>query len=212
MLRYRDKTGFPGGTPPAVLSALGVPKDAYKTSKKVDELSLNLRNEAFAFIIAHELGHILFRHKPLDQISAKQAQDDEIESDRFGLDVFQRTGTVALGPTLFFQAQIYRFLHRHEFESEEAWGEHVQLKMTHPLSVGRIRSMADFIEGPLLRSRPTEAGIWPDIAAKLRAMTDVMEDMPLARCVVHMAKTSDLSILRPKKTVARIEMMARCKG
>jgi hypothetical protein len=212
MLRYRGKTGFPGGEPPAILPALGVPSDAYKTSKKVDELSLSLRNEAFAFIIVHELGHILFRHKPLDQISAKQAQDDEIESDRFALDVFRRTGTPALGPTLFFQAQIYRLLHRHEFKSQEAWRKHVQLKMTHPLSVSRIRSMADFIEGPLLASRPAEAGIWPDIAAKLRSMTDIMDDIPLARCVAHMAKTADLSILRRRKGVARDEMMARCKG
>ncbi len=212
MLRYRDKAGFPGGKPPAILSALGVPNDAYKTSKKVDELSLSLRNQAFAFIIAHELGHILFRHKPLDQISAKQAQADEIESDRFALDVFRRTGTPALGPTLFFQAQIYRLLHRHEFKSEEAWRQYVQLKMTHPLSISRIRSMADFIEGPLLASRPAEVGIWPDIATKLRAMTYIMEDVPLARCVVQLAKTADLSILRPRKTVARDDMMARCKG
>lgn len=211
MLRYREKSDFPGGREPAILSALGVPEDAYKTSKKVDEMSLSLRNEAFAFIIAHELGHILFRHKPLNEISAKQAQEDEIESDRFALDVFQRTGTPALGPTLYFQAQIYSLLHRHEFKSEEAWREYVQLKMTHPLSVSRIRSMADFIEGPLLRSRPAEAGIWPDIAAKLRAMADIMNDVPLARCVVRMAKTADLSVLRPRKTVARDEMMARCK-
>lgn len=212
MLRYRDKSGFPGGKPPAVLSALGVPKDAYKSSKKVDELSLSLRNEAFAFIIAHELGHILFRHKPLDQISAKQAQDDEIESDRFALDVFRRTDTAALGPMIYFQAQIYRMLHRHEFSSDTEWQKHIQTETTHPLSGDRLRAIADFIAGSFSQSRPAEAHLWRPIATMLRTMIAIMENVDGGRCIVQLAKEADLSILKPRKTIAGNDILKNCRG
>ena len=210
MLRYRDPKDFPGGHFPKIMDALGVPKDAYKTSKKVDELSLSLRNEAFAFIIAHELGHIRFRHKPIKDISAKQAQADESESDRFALELFKRTGTPALGPMLFFQAQVYALLHRHEFRTDDEWLKHVSLRMTHPLSVERIKAMADFIEGPLIQSRPKETGLWLDIAGKFREMTRIMEDVELARCIVKVAKNADPSILKPRRGVEAAEMMKRC--
>ncbi len=210
MLRYRDPKDFPGGKFPKIMDALGVPKDAYKTSKKVDELSLSLRNEAFAFIIAHELGHIRFRHNPIKDITPKQAQDDESESDRFALELFKRTGTPALGPMLFFQAQVYALLHRHEFRTDDEWLKYVTLRMTHPLSVERIKAMADFIEGPLLKSRPKETGLWLDIAGKFRQMTRIMEDVELARCIVKVAKEADPAILKPRRGVEAAEMMKRC--
>ncbi len=211
MLRYRGADVFPGGQLPKILDALGIPADAYKTSKAVDELSLRLRNDAFAFVIAHELGHIRYRHKPVSAISAQQARADESESDRFALDLLGRTGTAPLGAALFFQAQIYSLLHRHEFRSDDDWQKYVTLRMTHPLSVDRIKSMADYIEGPFLRARPTEIGLWLDIAARLRQMTGIMEDLDLARCVVMVAREADPAILKPRRGVESEEMLKRCR-
>jgi hypothetical protein len=212
MLRYRDPSAFPGGKHPRVLEALGVPKDAYKTSKKVDDLSLRLRNEAFAFIIAHELGHIRFHHRPVEEISAEQAQADEIEADRFALDIFGRTSTGVLGPILYFQAQAYRLVHRHEFDSDEQWQDYVKSEMTHPVSTRRIKQMAAFIEGPLIRSRPTEAAIWRDVARLLNGITPTLEDIELGRCIVQVARTADPAVLKPRRGLEADEIMKRCRG
>ncbi len=211
MLRYHDPKDFPGGKFPPILKALGVPADALK-DPKVDDLSLRLRNEAFAFVIAHELGHIRFRHRPLDEITAEQAQHDEADADRFGLDLLGRTGTPALGAVLFFQAQIYGLLHHSEFRSEREWRDYVKSKMTHPLSVERIKAMAAYMVGPLARSRPAEAAIWTGIAGQLLQAVAIMEDDDLARCVVRVAKAADPSILKPREGVESAQMLARCRN
>jgi IrrE N-terminal-like domain len=198
MLRYRDRRDFPGGKYPAIMDALAVPHDAYKINKKVDDLSLRLRNEAFAFIIAHELGHIRFKHKPVAQIGALQSQRDETEADRFALDLFARTKTPALGAVVFFQSQIYSLPHRHEYPSEDEWRKHVASVMTHPLSVDRIREMADYMDGPLARSVSNETLHWRDIGSLVRRLVNIMTDDELARCVVRLAKDADPAILRPR--------------
>ena len=198
MLRFRDRKDFPGGKYPTIMDALSVPKDAYKIDKKVDDLSLRLRNGALAFIIAHELGHIRFKHKPVAQIGALQSQRDETEADRFALDLFARTKTAALGAVMFFQSQIYSLPHRHEYPSEDDWRKHVASVMTHPLSVDRIRAMADHMEGPLARSISNETVHWREMGALTRGLVTIMMDDELARCVVRLAKDADPAILRPR--------------
>jgi hypothetical protein len=211
MLRYRDKKDFPGGKVPTILDALDVPKNAYTLDKKVDVLSLSLRNEAYAFIIAHELGHIRFKHKPLDEISPVQAQKDEAEADRFALDLFGRTKTPALGAVFYFQAQIYSLLHRHEFPSEAEWAKHVKTVMTHPLSSDRIRAMAAFMGGPLVQFRPGEAVIWTDIARTFGGLVDIMDDTELARCVINLAKRADFATLKPQTGDIQVDIMTTCR-
>lgn len=213
MMRYRGASDFPGGKFPRILDALGVPPDAYKTDKKVDELSLSLRNEAFAFIIAHELGHIRFKHKPIDEITASQAQADEIQSDAFALDIFTRTKTPPLGPVLFFQAQIYNLLHPVEFGGRDQGAQpSALLQTTHPLSVDRIAKMTDYVEGPLTRSRPGEAALWTDIAGKLRSMASIMEDTDTARCIIKIAKEANVSVLKPRRSVETEGIFQHCRG
>jgi len=192
------------------LTALDVPKDANTIDKKVDTLSLSLRNEAYAFIIAHELGHIRFKHKPLAAISPIQAQSDEAEADRFALDLLGRTKTPVLGAVFFFQAQIFSLLHRHEFASEAEWAKHVTTKMTHPLGADRIRAMEAYMGGPLAQARPTEAVIWMDIAANLRTLIAGFEDEAFARCVVRLAKDADPAILRAHTEVAGGDFTMGC--
>lgn len=212
MLRYRAAKDWPGGRPPKILDALGVPHDAYKTSKKVDETSLSLRNEAIAFIIAHELGHILYRHKPVDQLTSRQALADETQSDRFALDLMRRTSTPPFGALLFFQAQLYTLLHRHEFNSEADWQRYVQSRMTHPLSVDRMKAMALFMRDEFPQVRPTERETWRFIGNKFLAEAGIMGDIGLGRCVIRIAKEADLSVLKPRRSVEVGEILKQCHG
>lgn len=212
MLRYREPARFPGGRPAKLLDALGVPRDAYKTSKKVDEMSLALRNEAIAFVIAHELGHILYRHKPVDQLTSQAALADEAQSDRFALELMKRTATPPFGPLLFFQAQLYTLLHRHEFAAEADWQRYVQSRMTHPLSIDRMKAMALFMRDEFPQARPAERDTWQVIGAKFLADADIMGDIGVARCIIRIAKEAELSILKPRKSVEEAEIRARCRG
>jgi hypothetical protein len=200
MLRHKPKSALPGGKYPPLLAALGIPPNALQDAK-IDQLSLSFRNQAFAFVLVHELGHMLYKHKGYDAITKAQARADEAEADRFALDVLARTQTAPLGAILFFQAQVYSHPHRGEFVDRQAWQQYLLTTSTHPLTVDRIAAMADCIEGPLVRGRVKETAVWSSIVVKLRAMIRIMEDEPLQRCTARVAGAADLSILKPRKDI-----------
>ena len=66
-----------------------------------------LRNSAYGFIFAHELGHVVMRHPGYKGIPLEQARRNEADADRFALDVLQRVSEVPMGAVLFFLAQGY---------------------------------------------------------------------------------------------------------
>lgn len=178
-----------------ILTLVGAPANVLK-NKKIDSLSLSLRNEAFAYIMTHELGHLLFKHKGLAQITAAQARADEIQSDAFALDVLARSGTPPLGAVIYFQAQIFSLDHRGDFKTRKAWHTYLDTASTHPLSVDRIRAMAKMIAGPLAERRTTERTIWIDIGRRLQAMSVILADVELHNCMTQIAKRSPVSLLR----------------
>ena len=209
MLRHKPKGDLPGGTFPPLLATLGIPANALE-DQRIDKLSLGFRNQVFAFVLVHELGHILYKHKGYDVITKAQARADEVESDRFALDVLARTQTVPLGTILFFQAQVYSHPHRGEFPDRKAWQQYLLTTSTHPLTVDRIAAMADYIEGPLARGRVKETAVWRSIAVKLRGMIRIMEDEPLQRCTARVAAAADLSILKPRQDITREDFERIC--
>jgi hypothetical protein len=210
MLRHKPNASWPGGKYPPLLATLGIPANAL-ADKRVDELSLAFRNQIYAFVLVHELGHILYRHKGYDEIARAQARADEVASDRFALDVLARTQTAPLGAVLFFQAQVYSLPHRGEFADRKAWEEYLLKSSTHPLTVDRIAALADYIDGPLARGRVKETALWRSIAFKLRGVVRIMEDEALQRCVERVAKSADLSILKPRPDVPGEDFMRLCR-
>ncbi len=62
MLRYKKAADFPDGRYPPPLKALKIPPNAL-AERAVDDLSLRFRNTAYAFILLHEIGHILYEHR-----------------------------------------------------------------------------------------------------------------------------------------------------
>ena len=178
-----------------ILNVLGVPENVLK-DKRVDTLSLSLRNEAFAFIMVHELGHLLFKHKGLSDISPAQARADEVQSDAFALDVLARSGTPPLGAVLFFQAQIFSLPHKGEYKTRKAWESYLETASTHPLSVDRIRAMAKMVSGPLAAQRQNETAIWRDIGQKLYELGGILADVEQHDCMKKVAEKAPVSLLR----------------
>jgi hypothetical protein len=173
---------------PALLDALGVPDDAIK-DKQVDDLSLRLRNEAFAFILGHELGHIRFRHKGYGDI----------------------TKTPVLGAFLFFQAQVYRFPHRGEFDSEKAWADHLRTVSTHPMTTERISELERYTRD-LASRRSSERQIWLFLARGFGRLAKDLEDVALQRCLSRIAMVAPLSVLKPSPASADMNMWRHCRG
>jgi hypothetical protein len=209
MLRHQRRANLPGGKYPPLLATLGIPANALD-DQRIDKLSLEFRNQVFAFVLVHELGHILYRHKGYDEITKARARADEVASDRFALDVLARTQTAPLGAILFFQSQVYSDPHRGEFADRKAWEQYLLTKSTHPLTTDRIAAMADHIEGPLARGRVKEKAIWLGIALQLRQIIRTMENVPLQRCTARVAATADLSILKPRREIARDDFERIC--
>ena len=209
MLRHRRPEDFPNGRYPDVLSALGIPEKAYE-EEGVDTLSLALRNEAFAFILTHELGHVLFRHKGYGSITRAQARADEEESDRFALDVLARSGTSPLGAVFYFQAQVYRFRHRGEFASDDDYQDYLDTVATHPTTIDRIKAMAGAIGELAYKRAAREKQTWRAIAGLLGNVAAILADRDMQRCIAQVARTAPYSVLRPATTDTSSAMVRAC--
>jgi len=209
MLQHRDKEDFPGGEYPAPLDALGIPANAWD-DPKVDKLSLALRNEAIAFILVHELGHILYEHRGYDEITREQAREDETQSDRFALDVLARSATPPLGAVMFFQAQFYSLPMRGEYETPAKWQDFLKERATHPLTEDRLKALVSYISGELAERRGAEKAVWQSIGMGLNFIISVLQDTDLQKCVIRVAEKAPFDVVRPRPQTAQNAMMRLC--
>lgn len=68
MLQRKALASFGSTGPRSILNVIGAPENVL-SNKRVDKLSLSLRNEAFPFVLVHELEHLLFKRKGLADIT-----------------------------------------------------------------------------------------------------------------------------------------------
>ncbi|MBX2853648.1 MAG: hypothetical protein KTR21_01595 [Rhodobacteraceae bacterium] len=201
MLSREDPGSFPGGRYPALLPTLGVPADAWK-HPPVDDLSLRLRNEAFAFVFLHELGHIVLKHKSYEDISTSEALTDEIAADRFALDMLERTKTPALGAALLFTAQAFSLPNRGQFDSDRAWIDFQHKKNTHPITTDRLRSFSDYVSNKLSKTRTAESEMWRFIGSGVNEIANNLDDPEMQKCMAAIRDNGTLDDLAPRSGVA----------
>ena len=199
MLRYKPQAAFPGGRYPLPFAALGVPQDVL-SDQRVDDLSLRFFNSARAFILAHELAHLHFRHEG----RGAGVLQREIQADRFALDVLARTGTVPMGIILYFQAMAHWAPNRAQFDSEQAWQAFLRERKTHPLSGERVAAIAEALAElapAFARNDPNPRNaedVVRSIAGELDKLVDYLDDGDMQRCVGEMAANAPLDALAPR--------------
>ncbi|MEO1292959.1 MAG: hypothetical protein AAFV62_09040 [Pseudomonadota bacterium] len=209
MIRRDDPSGFPGGRYPPLLATLGVPEDAWK-HPPVDDLSLRLRNEAFAFAFFHELGHILHKHESYEDLTVAEALADEIEADRFALDILSRSKTPALGASLLFQAQAFSLPHRGQFDSDAEWLTYIEERGRHPMTGDRLRAFADYVSTELAEQRSGERDIWAFIGRGLHQMAEMFDDQDMQECMAYAGETLSVDALAPRSEAGLSAFLDAC--
>jgi len=141
-LKYRKSKDFPGGRYPQPLEALHIPDNALQ-DPEVNERSLGRFTTARAFIVGHELGHVMGCNnypKPVDR---------EICADALGArvvrDFMRRTQVAPLGVVIYFMAALHWEPNQADFNSPKDWRDYVD-QADHPLTSARLGALASALE------------------------------------------------------------------
>jgi hypothetical protein len=213
MLRYKSASDFKGGQYPPPLIALGIPVSAVD-DPELGGLGLRFRNSVYAFIMAHELGHILAGHPSANRQTMEQSRANEAAADDFAVRVLARDAQVPMGAILFFQAQAYLMPNLGQFKaygrSEQAWAEEMQSKITHPLTAERLKSMAAAVKREGRTQPPENRDTWDFVAVKLLSVADILADVDLQQCMAVAAARAPISELAPQKASSAERFLGRC--
>lgn len=214
MLRQKRAADFPGGRYPPPRTALRVPSDALR-DPAVSELSLRLRNSTYAFILTHELGHIVLGHRGYAGISMAEARMHEADADRFALDVLLRVSEIPVGAVLFFQAQAYMMpnpgLFKAEGKTMQAWEAAVLGEMTHPLTADRLQALALGLDRAASREpRGAERETLQFVATRLANIAEVLQDVDLQQCMAVAAQRADPAELAPRRPGNAAGFLKKC--
>lgn len=196
MLKYRRPADFPGGEFLPPLKALGIPDDAL-TDLQVAEMSLRFRNSAYAYVLAHELGHILHRHRGNKAVPADKSRADEREADEFALRVLRRDRQIPMGAILYFQMTAFTASpQRFDYPTVEEWQEAMRIA-THPVTSDRVRGLAEGLRNGANQYGPNRE-IALDVADKLKQIPVEMEDRDWQLYFQRIGQRAPLSRLRPR--------------
>jgi hypothetical protein len=192
MLKYRAPDDFAGGRYPEPLVALDVPARIWEQEPAVDDLSLRLRNSAWAFVLAHEMGHLRYGHAGNAAVDPATSQRHEAEADQFALDLLARSETIPMGAVLWFQATVGYFPNRADFATDAAFLAWQQREATHPVNPGRLQSLAlalDRAAGDSLD--PAHAEALRFIATRLATIAETLAEPDMQRLIARRAVEGD---------------------
>jgi hypothetical protein len=189
MLKYRPAEEFPDGRLPDPLTALGVPPGIWERDRQVDDLSLRFRNTAWAFILAHELGHLRFGHTQTD-VSPEEMQRQEEAADEFAVDLLGRSNTIPMGMILWFQATAGYFKNRSDFPSDAAYFDWARTEASHPVNGRRLQNLASIMQRQAAeQSDRSRAEVLEFIAVRLAAIGKTIEDPDMQRLLKRCASS-----------------------
>ena len=95
--------------------------------------------------MAHELAHILYRHRGYGSITAAEAQEQESQADAFALNVMRRISVAPMGMSIFFLVASRFELAPGDFETLAQYEAYLREHSTHPLTSNRLLAIAQGI-------------------------------------------------------------------
>ena len=142
-LLFREASASPRAPLKPVFETLGVPATAREETSVANRATRNFGNTV-VLLLAHELGHILKKHRT-DVSDRAEQRRQEIEADRFAIDVMRRIGQIPLGVELWFDLERIRHVAPLDFSDEAKWQAHLD-GLTHPVTKERMKAFAEAIE------------------------------------------------------------------
>lgn len=185
MLRYRSAQALPQGRYQPPLQALHIP-DRALSDAKVNDLSLRLFNDARAFVLGHELGHVYYRHPGNQAVSAAESQHNEEAADAFAIELMRRAGDTPVGIVLFFTAAAQ-------------WDP--RQPNTHPLSPRRLLALASVLRNSapdFSRNGIGDQARVEFIAAELADLAGKLADPDIQTSNLLTGRATDIRSLVPR--------------
>lgn len=201
MLKYQQP---PGDRFPDPRAALRIPVDA-ADDPRVDNLSQQILNQSLAFILLHEIGHIVHAHPGYaPDVPRATARENEAQADRFALEILRRIGQPPTGIFFFFNAVANFAPTRADFPSDAAHGEHLR-RDTHPLSAERMTALAAFTRdnatdfAKLQLNVPRATIAVRSIADQIDQIARFLADPGLQRVAAMRGRAASLAGLAPRR-------------
>jgi hypothetical protein len=194
----RFKSDAVAGSP---LDTLGVPPSA-PTDPRIYQAAMNSLKSNLLFVTAHEYAHVMYQHRGYSTITAEQAQQQEIEADRFGLEVMRRVGVPPIALAYFFLLASRLEVSPGDFASVAEYEKHLQEEATHPVSALRLLKVADAIESNAKdfarmepRAREVEEKL-REIAPQLRVIASTLDDRKMRLFLANQAQRANIASFR----------------
>lgn len=195
-LKHRPAADFPGGRALDPMVALGVPPRIWERDPRVDDLSLRFRNTAWAFILAHELGHVRLGHLSGEATPA-EIQRQEEAADNFAVELLGRSDTIPMGMILWFQATAGYLPNRSDFASDADYGEWLRAKAEHPVNGSRMRNLAAALRRQAAAARDANsADVLNYIAERLAIIGETVEDPEMQQFLKRCAMSRRIEDLK----------------
>ena len=213
MLQHKPIAEFPGRRYPPPLEALRIPASAVD-EPDAGQLGLRLRNSAYAFILAHEIGHVVLGHPSYDRESREQARQNEAQADRFALTALALAANIPMGAVLFFQASAYMQPNRGTFIAQGRSGAELDAalaRQTHPLTADRLQAIGLRLEEQAQQSRSSpDREVLRYIAVRLGKIAEIVADSDLQQCMAVAARRAQVSELGPQSPGPSDRFLGRC--
>lgn len=196
------------GSMPSPLYALKIPANA-RDNPGVNDLYEKSWTSAILFLLCHELAHVYYQHPAYDRISAEAARQNEVEADRFAVDIMRRIGIIPIGGGLWFSSLVRWQYNQWDCGSKEAWQDYLK-RATHPLTAFRMKSLAALLEenaAAFARSQANhESGVAlvRSMAGDLAGVAAILEDAGMQRLLQTEGQSTQLNMLVPRHTDAYV--------
>lgn len=187
---------------PGPLKALCIPANALD-DPAVDDLAQKILKGQVFFVLAHELGHVLYQHPGYDGVARTETRRNEAQADAFALDIFARIGEPPMGMVPFFMLTAYADRGRGDFASEVQWRADLA-RRTHPVNEERLRAIA----AHLRESAPAYRETLPDrdavavllgIADQVDLIAETLADPQMQTFLAGRGRKVSLTSLAPRR-------------
>ncbi|CAD5375074.1 exported hypothetical protein [Rubrivivax sp. A210] len=201
LMKYQQR---PRDDWPDPRTALQIPADATQ-DQQVDQFSLHLLNQALAFILLHELAHIVHRDPGYGPgVARAAARGNEASADAFALEVMRRIGMPPLGVEFFFAVMSHHGRVRADFLSAGDYQKWLD-EATHPLDTDRMRAVARYMQAhaadfaKLQRDPRRSEQVVGAVAGQVDQIARYLEDLDLQRLIAARARAASIASLAPRK-------------